>query len=204
MADDPVERYLLSSYPREIGLRDGSSVTLRWLIPQDRAEVGEFFERVPEEDRAFLKEDLINRYEVEVWLDQIDTDHETVIVAVAGRRIVGTAVLERQRHGWSRHVGEIRIVADPSYRRRGLGQALADAIIDLAEHMGIEKVLAEMVSDRPEPIRVFKRLGFKTEATFNDQVKDRHGNTHDLLVMARYMPSSVTNPSRQQSQRSGG
>ena len=204
MADDPVERYLLSSYPREIGLRDGSLVTLRWLIPQDRAEVGEFFERVPEEDRAFLKEDLINRYEVEVWLDQIDTDHETVIVAVAGRRIVGTAVLERQRHGWSRHVGEIRIVADPSYRRRGLGQALADAIIDLAEHMGIEKVLAEMVSDRPEPIRVFKRLGFKTEATFNDQVKDRHGNTHDLLVMARYMPSGVTNPTRQQSQRSGG
>jgi L-amino acid N-acyltransferase YncA len=204
MADDPVERYLLSSYPREIGLRDGSSVTLRWLIPQDRAAVGEFFERVPEEDRAFLKEDLINRYEVEVWLDQIDTDRETVIVAIAGKPIVGTAVLERQRHGWSRHVGEIRIVADPAYRRRGLGQALADAIIDLAEHIGMEKVLAEMVSDRPEPIRVFKRLGFKTEATFNDQVKDRHGNTHDLLVMARYMPSGVTNQSRQQSQRSGG
>jgi L-amino acid N-acyltransferase YncA len=204
MADDPVERYLLSSYPREVGLRDGSSVTLRWLIPQDRAEVGKFFERVPEEDRAFLKEDLINRYEVEVWLDQIDTDRETVIVAVAGKGIVGTAVLERQRHGWSRHVGEIRIVADPAYRRRGLGQALADAVIDLAEHIGMEKVLAEMVSDRPEPIRVFKRLGFKTEATFNDQVKDRHGNTHDLLVMARYMPSGVTNPSRQQSQRSGG
>jgi L-amino acid N-acyltransferase YncA len=202
MADDPVERYLLSSYPREIGLRDGSSVTLRWLIPQDRAEVGEFFERVPEEDRAFLKEDLINRYEVEVWLDQIDTDRETVIVAVADKRIVGTAVLQRQRHGWSRHVGEIRIVADPSYRRRGLGQALADTIIDLAEHIGMEKVLAEMVSDRPEPIRVFKRLGFKTEATFNDQVKDRHGNTHDLLVMARYMRPGAVGPSRQQSQGS--
>jgi L-amino acid N-acyltransferase YncA len=187
MADDPVAHYLLSSYPRKINLRDGSSVTLRPLIPQDRAEVGEFFERVPEEDRAFLKEDLINRYEVEVWLDQIDIDCETVIVAVADKRIVGTTVLERQRHGWSRHVGEIRIVADPSFRRRGLGHALADAIIDLAQHTGVEKLLAEMVSDRPEPIRVFKRLGFKTEATFNDQVKDRHGNSHDLLVMARYM-----------------
>lgn len=203
MADDPVERYLLSSYPRKISLRDGSSVTLRWLIPQDRAEVGEFFERVPEEDRAFLKEDLINRYEVEVWLDQIDTERETVIVAVGDQRIVGTAVLERQRHGWSRHVGEIRIVADPSYRRRGLGQALADAIIDVAEHIGMEKVLAEMVSDRPGPIRVFKRLGFRTEATFNDQVKDRHGNTHDLLVMARYMRPGTLNPSRQPTHGSG-
>jgi len=53
-----------------------------------------------------------------------------------------------------------------------------------------------MVSDKPEPIRVFKRLGFRTEATFNDQVKDRDGNTHDLLVMAYYLrPASVT-PSR--------
>ena len=192
MAVDPVARYLLSAYPQSISLRDGTVVTLRALIPQDRAEVGDFFEHVPEEDRAFLKEDLLNRYEVEVWLDEIDMDRETVIVAVADKRIIGTAVLQRQRHGWSRHVGEIRIVADPTFRRRGLGHALADAIMDLAQETGLEKLLAEMVSDRPEPIRVFKQLGFKTEATFNDQVKDRHGNTHDLLVMAHYMrPADV-------------
>jgi L-amino acid N-acyltransferase YncA len=188
MADDPVERYLLSAYPKNISLGDGTEVSLRSLIPQDRSEVGEFFERVPEEDRAFLKEDLINRYEVEVWLDRIDPDRETVLVAIAGKQIVGTAVLQRQRHGWSRHVGEIRIVADPAFRRRGLGHVLADAITDLAQHIGLEKLLAEMVSDRPGPIRVFKLLGFRTEATFNDQVKDRHGDSHDLLVMARYLP----------------
>ncbi|MBV8772406.1 MAG: GNAT family N-acetyltransferase [Deltaproteobacteria bacterium] len=193
MAQDPVAGYLLSSYPKTIKLRDGSSVTLRSLIPQDRGEVGAFFERVPEEDRAFLKEDLINRYEVEVWLDELDLDRESVIVAVDGQRIVGTAVLQRQRNGWSRHVGAIRIVADPTFRLRGLGQALADAIIDLAQHIGLEKLLAEMVSDRAGPIRVFKRLGFKTEATFNDQVKDRHGNNHDLLVMARYMAPAHVN-----------
>jgi L-amino acid N-acyltransferase YncA len=194
MADDPVASYLLSAYPKTISLRDGTAVTLRSLIPQDRAEVGGFFERVPEEDRAFLKEDLLNRYEVEVWLDQIDIDRETVLVAVAGQRIIGTAVLQRQRHGWSRHVGEIRIVADPAFRRCGLGHALADAIMDLAQQAGLEKLLAEMVSDRAEPIRVFKRLGFKTEATFNDQVKDRHGNSHDLLVMAHYMPPTDLPP----------
>ncbi len=81
-------------------------------------------------------------------------------------------------------MGEIRIVADPTFRRRGLGHAVADAIVDLAHNAGLETLLAEMVSDRAEPIRVFKRLFFRTEATFNDQVKDRHGNTHDLLMMA--------------------
>jgi L-amino acid N-acyltransferase YncA len=196
MPYDRVSSYLLSAYPKEINLPDGTAATLRSLIPQDRAAIGDFFERVPEDDRAFLKEDLINRYEVEVWLDEIDIDRETVIVAVVGNRIVGAGVLQRQRHGWSRHVGEIRIVADPSFRRRGLGHALADAIVDLAHNAGLEKLMAEMVSDRPEPIRVFKRLGFRTEATFNDQVKDRHGNTHDLLTMAFYVhPADVQSSS---------
>jgi L-amino acid N-acyltransferase YncA len=188
MADDAISFHLLSAFPKDIRLADGTTITLRSLIPQDRAAVGEFFERVPEDDRAFLKEDLLNRYEVEVWLDEIDIDRETVIVAVRGNQIVGTAVLQRQRNGWSRHVGEIRIVADPTFRRRGLGHALADAVMELAQKAGLEKLLAEMISDRPEPIRVFKRLGFRTEATFNDQVKDRHNNTHDLLVMAYYVP----------------
>lgn len=197
MAADPVATYLFSAYPKNISLADGTLVTLRSLIPQDRAEIGDFFERVPEEDRAFLKEDLLNRYEVEVWLDEIDIDRETVIVAVVSNRIVGTAVFQRQRQGWSRHVGEIRIVADPTFRRRGLGHALADAIVELAQNSGLEKLLAEMVSDRPEPIRVFKRLGFRTEATFNDQIKDRHGNAHDLLVMALYVhPLSVRRSAR--------
>jgi L-amino acid N-acyltransferase YncA len=187
MADDPISKYLLAAYPKVLKLADGASITIRALIPQDRAEVGVFFERVPEEDRAFLKEDLLNREEVEIWLDEIDLDRETVMVALSGRLIVGTAVLERQRHGWARHVGEIRIVADPVFRRRGLGHLLAETIFDLAKNSGVEKLTAEMVADEPGPIRVFKRLGFRTEATLNDQVKDRHGRRHDLLVMAYYM-----------------
>lgn len=187
MNNDPVSDYLRAAYPKTVKLADGAAVLIRHLIPQDRAEIGGFFERVPEEDRAFLKQDLINRYEVEVWLDEIDIDRETVMVAVVEGRIVGTAALERQRHGWSRHVGAIRIVADPALRRRGLGHVLAEAIFALARNVGLKKLLAEMAADQPGPIRVFKRLGFRTEATLNDQVKDRHGRKHDLLIMAYYM-----------------
>jgi len=55
---DPISKYLLAAYPKILKLGDGASVTIRALIPQDRAEVGVFFERVPEEDRAFLKEEI--------------------------------------------------------------------------------------------------------------------------------------------------
>jgi L-amino acid N-acyltransferase YncA len=186
MADDPFTHYLLSAYPKKLKLDDGTALTVRPLIPQDRAQIGEFFERVPAEDRVFLKEHLLNREEVEIWLDEVDIDRETVMVAVTDR-IVGTAILERQLRGWSRHVGEIRIVADPDFRRRGLGHRLAQTIFDLAKHSGLEKLFALMMADEPGPIRVFKRLGFRTEATLNDQVKDWRGRPHDMLVMAYYM-----------------
>ncbi len=187
MADDPLFHYVMSAYPKQVDLADGGSVTLRALfVPQDRAEVGHFFERAPIEDRAFLKENLFDREEVETWLDGIDPSRETVIVAVVDGPIVGTAVLERQR-GWSRHVGEVRVVVEPAMRHRGLGHVLAQTVFDLAQKAGLEKIVAEMVSDEPEPIRVFKRLGFRTEATLNDQVVDRHGHKHDLLVMAYYV-----------------
>ena len=187
MAGDPIADYLFNAYPKTAALSDGTVLTIRSLIPQDRADMGRFFEQVPEENRAFLKEDLINREEIEIWLDVIDPDRETAMVALAGNRIVGTAILERQRQGWSRHVGEIRIVAHPDFRRRGLGYLLAQTIFELAQKAGLEKLFAQMVADDPGPIRVFKRLGFRTEATLNDQVKDRHGRKHDLLVMAYYM-----------------
>ncbi len=187
MADDPISKYLFAVYPKNQKLKDGTFITVRTLIPQDRAAVGAFFERVPEEDRTFLKRDLFNREEVEIWLDEIDIGRETVMVAQSHKQIVGTAVLERQRNGWAQHVGEIRIVADPAFRRRGLGHLLAQTVFDLAKNSGVEKLTAEMVADEPGPIRVFKRLGFRTEATLNDQIKDRHGEKHDLLVMAHYM-----------------
>ena len=190
MVDDPIADCLLHAYPKTVKLNDGSALTIRGLIPQDRAEIGTFFEQVPEDDRAFLKEDLLSREEIEIWLDEIDTDRETPMVAVADSRIVGSAILERQRHGWSRHVGEIRIVAHPAYRRRGLGHLLAQTVFELAQKAGLEKLLAQMVADQPGAIRVFKRLGFRTEATLNDQVKDRHGHKHDLLVMAYYMDAA--------------
>ena len=188
MSDDPLSRHSLAAYSKKVNLRDSTTVTLRALfVPHDRSEVGQFFERIPQEDRAFLREDLPNRAEVEIWLDGIDLDRETVMVADADNRIVGTAVLERRRHGWTRHVGKIRILADPAFRRRGLGHVLAETIFDLAQKAGLEKIMAEMVSDEPGPIRVFKRLGFRTEATLNDHVKDRYGCRHDLLIMAHYV-----------------
>src|SRR5713226_2585465 len=170
MTQDSFSAYLRSAYPQTVTLRDGTTVAIRPLLADDREEICNFFERVPEDDRAFLKEDVIDRREVEAWLDMLDPNTETVIVAEAADRIAGTAILRRAAHGWSRHVGEIRIVADPDTRRQGLGQMLAE---------------------QKGAIRVFELLGFRKEASLRNHVRDRYGNKHDLVVMANDLETTA-------------
>jgi hypothetical protein len=81
MADDSLFSYVMSAYPKQASLQDGTVITLRALfIPQDRGEIGQFFERVPQEDRGFLKKNLLDREEVEIWLDESSVERETVIL----------------------------------------------------------------------------------------------------------------------------
>jgi len=191
MVRNTLSGYLSSAYPKTVNLRDGTTIAIRPLIRDDREEICRFFERVPEDDRAFLKEDVINRREVEAWLDGIDPETETVMVAETADRIVGTAVLEREAHGWARHVGEIRVVADPSTRRQGLGHVLAETIFAIAVKIGLEKMVAQMMADQTGAVRVFELLGFQAEATLRNHVKDRHGHRHDLLIMANDLETTA-------------
>jgi L-amino acid N-acyltransferase YncA len=184
MASNDFAAYLDSAFPKTATLRDGSRVTIRPFAPADRAQIRAFFERVPEDDRAFLKEDVINPAEVEAWLDRLDPATETMIIATANESVVGTAVLAREAHGWARHVGEIRIVADPTTRRLGLGHVLAETIFALAVRLGLEKIVAQMMADQAGAIRVFELLGFRAEATLRNHVRDRYGHKHDLVIMA--------------------
>jgi RimJ/RimL family protein N-acetyltransferase len=50
--------------------------------------------------------------------------------------------------------------------------------------MGIEKMVAQMTVDQRSAVATFENLGFKPEALLREQVKDRTGKKHDLLVLS--------------------
>ena len=152
---------------------------LRLLGPGDLDALNALFERVPEGDRTFFKEDVLDPEVVATWTHD---RHARRFVALDGDSVVAyTAVIPGI--GWSSHVGELRLVVDPAYRRRGLGTTLAQRAMLEAFELGLHKLSVEVVADQAAAIQLFQVLGFDGEAILRDHVRDRDGRLHDLIVL---------------------
>jgi ribosomal protein S18 acetylase RimI-like enzyme len=152
---------------------------IRRIEPGDRAALERFLDEIPEADRTFLKEDVADPEVVDAWVRPGDARS----IALDGGDVVGyVAVIPL--HGWSSHVGEVRLVVDPDHRGRGVGQALARHAVLEALELGVAKLVVEVISDQEALIAMFVALGFEPEALLTDHVRDRSGELRDLLVLA--------------------
>jgi L-amino acid N-acyltransferase YncA len=174
----------LAAYPKTLMLRDGSTVEVRLLQEDDKVRLRRFFERIPEEDRYYLKESVTAPWVILEWTSNIDLDRVFPVVAVAGDEIVADATLHRSRSPARGHVGELRIVVDPEYRERGLGRRLIQELLDISDGLGLTKVFFELVAQREEAaIMAAISLGFREVATLTDRVRDMWGNFQDLVLL---------------------
>src|SRR5947208_337695 len=87
---------------------------IRPIEAGDEPALSRFFERIPESDRTFFKEDVSDPRVLDDWVQPgtgrtIAIDDGAVVGALAVMRLVG----------WSSHVGEVRLVVDPDHRGHG-------------------------------------------------------------------------------------
>jgi ribosomal protein S18 acetylase RimI-like enzyme len=153
---------------------------LRAIEPGDEPALTSFFARIPEGDRTFLKEDVDDPEVVAQWA----RPGIARTIAIDDGEVVGSVAVV-PLHGWSSHVGEIRLVVDPAARGHGLGRALArKAVLDATE-LGLAKLVVEVIADQQALVGMFRALGFEPEALLADHVRDRQGDVRDLLVLAQ-------------------
>ncbi|MFT3854823.1 MAG: GNAT family N-acetyltransferase [Ilumatobacteraceae bacterium] len=152
------------------------------LTADDVDRVVAFFERVPEGDRTFFKTPVLGDESVRSWLDA-DSIHLVGSDDDGDDTVIGYAAVV-PGVGWSRHVGELRVVVDPERRREGIGAALAKAALVAALQAGLSKVVVEAIATQDATIGLFAGLGFQPEALLTDQVRDADGALHDLMVLA--------------------
>ena len=152
---------------------------IRDLQATDRDAVERFVARVPEADRTFFKEDVEAPGVVDAW-----TRPGTArAVAVEDGEVIGYVAVV-PLHGWSSHVGEVRVIVDPDRRGRGIGRALARRAVLEAVELELRKMVVEVVADQEPTIAMFRSLGFDPEALLTNQVRDRSGALRDLMILA--------------------
>jgi ribosomal protein S18 acetylase RimI-like enzyme len=153
---------------------------IRRLEPALVEAAQSFFSRIPEGDRTFFKEDVMDAETVAQWA----TDRRSQrMVALADGSVVGYLALI-PGVGWSSHVGELRLVVDPSSRGKGLGRSLARHGLSYALQSGLTKVYVEVVADQTAAIRMFDAIGFEGEALLKEHDRDRNGDLRDLLILS--------------------
>jgi L-amino acid N-acyltransferase YncA len=153
---------------------------IRRIETGDEAAIERFLDGIPEADRTFLKEDVADPAVLAAWVRPGDA--RSIAVDEQGGVVGYVAVIPL--HGWSSHVGEVRIVVDPDNRGRGVGRELARHAVLEALELDLSKLVVEVIADQEALIAMFRGLGFEPEALLIDHVRDRSGGLRDLLVLA--------------------
>jgi RimJ/RimL family protein N-acetyltransferase len=173
----------IEQYPKDIKLKSGFQCELRPLESTDEIAFHEFFLAVPTQERMFIKHRVTEPEVIHDWCQKIDLGRNLPLLACRDGRIVGDATLHQQLGGWKRHIGRVSVLVHPQYRGRGLAKTMVSEIIDIARHLGLEKVEAEFIGEQEAAIKVFGLLGFTTLARLPDYVKDMEAITHDYVLM---------------------
>lgn len=170
---------------------NGEPITVRLMTPADAANLHTFFQEMAEErpqDLLFLRRDVTSGAEIDKWMLEIAAGETITVLAVAEGQVLGECSLHRNDVPWTRHVGIIRVIVDPQQRGRGLSRLLLAEMCAIALECGIERLVAEMMSEQNSALGLFGRLGFREEGRYQAFARDQHGELHDLVVMTGRRP----------------
>ncbi len=155
-------------------LRDGRTVMLRPIKPEDASLWLEMFRKFSEESKRYRFFQIIKDTPSEVVARycNIDYDKEMAIVAElteeGRRRILGVVRLVVEPDG---KTGEIAfIVADP-WQGLGLGWKMVDYMIEICRDKRLETIYALILRDNHRAIILVKEMGFAIAHFDEDTVK---------------------------------
>ena len=147
--------------PATVELRDGSTVVIRPIEPDDKPRLRAGFERLSDESRRrrFMgpAEELAD--EDLVYLTEVDHRRHEALVATDPETGEILGVARWVRLPGEREVAELAVAVGDDWQGRGLGSALVAAINARAREEGIERYHAIVSVDNVQVIEALGRHG---------------------------------------------
>ena len=118
--------------------------------------------------------------------DFIRNIKEHLMVAEVDGRAVGMAGLIVPGMARQRHTAGVGIMVHTDYQGRGIGRALMEALLDIADNwLMLKRVELSVFTDNERAVRLYESLGFVVEGT-KRYAAVKNGVHADEYLMARY------------------
>jgi len=165
---------------------EGYTVKYRLMTADDRDSVLAFTQTLPKEDLMFLRMDVTKPEVVDHWVDNIRQGLTiTVLAHDDDDNVIGYGSLHHNKMTWTRHLGELRMLASPEYRGIGLGKRLTNEVFQIAKESGLERVFVQIPAHQPHVREMLEKMGFIAEALLTDWLMGQDNETHDLVMMTQ-------------------
>ena len=127
----------------------------------------------------------------ETWRERLAEPPEGLysLVACVEDEVVGNLSLHTSPTRWRmRHVGSIGMAVRDDWQGKGVGTALMEAALDLANNwLNLTRIELSVYVDNAPAIALYKKLGFEVEGTHR-RFALRKGEYVDAFSMARLKP----------------
>ena len=151
-----------TQYESDVVLRDGSTVRLRPIRPNDGDAVRTLYERVSRDSLRFRFFGIPAACDEEVSrLLSADHDNKFVLIAEAGDRVAGVALYIRDPKSPER--AEVAFTIADALHGRGIGTRMLETLASIARGHHIRTFDAYVLQDNQRMMGVFLDSGFAVE-----------------------------------------
>lgn len=152
-------------------LRDGGSVRVRAIRPNDRERLMEAFSRLSEESRYsrfFTAKRSISERELDFFTELDFVNHVGLAVTLreeGEERVIGIGRYIVIEGPWHRPRAEVAFTVADEHQGRGIGTLLLEHLANLARDRGVREFDADVLGENKPMLSVFVRSGLPVRRT---------------------------------------
>ncbi len=162
--------------------------TIRPIRIEDASDINEMYtmDGVRENLLGLFSERISRSEEVIKSLDQNQNLMVAETVQNGVKKVVGSVSLSVSQTPRTRHTASLGIMVHKNYQGKGIGTALLEKILDLADNwLMLVRVELTVFTDNDTAVSLYKTHGFQIEGT-KKYAAVRNGKYDDEYLMARY------------------
>ncbi|MBE6922369.1 MAG: GNAT family N-acetyltransferase [Ruminococcaceae bacterium] len=175
--------------PKEITLKDGRIALLRSPLPSDAEAALEYLKitagetpyllRTPEEIRLTVadEEKFLSRFP--------DNPNSTMILCFVEGKLAGNCQIDRRTKLKNRHRASVAIALQKEFWNLGIGTALFEEMISIAESWGVLQVELEVIEGNDRAMALYRKMGFETVSFVPNAIRMPDGSFVREFLMVK-------------------